>query len=167
MRSLEEIGWVGDLVEAGLNDCAIARLTGLPRTTIRDWRHTRRWAPRERATARSARRDPNESCARCGHSRHRFDEVGDQYVYLLGLYLGHGYIVHHRRGVYRLTVTLDARYPGIVQECQDAIQTVMPSGARRASLSLWGHVRLGDQQLEAMALPVSAAWSRQKARAPY
>ena len=49
-------------------------------------------------------------------------------MYLLGLYLGDGYIVHHRRGVYRLTVTLDARYPGIVAECGTAIEAVMPQG---------------------------------------
>jgi hypothetical protein len=49
-------------------------------------------------------------------------------VYLLGLYLGDGHIVHHRRGVYRLTITLDSRYPGIIAECQDAVQAVMPGG---------------------------------------
>jgi hypothetical protein len=54
--------------------------------------------------------------------------MGDGYVYLLGLYLGDGHIVHHRRRVYRLTVTLDARYPGIIGECRDAIEAVMPEG---------------------------------------
>lgn len=49
-------------------------------------------------------------------------------MYLLGMYLGDGYIVHHRRGVHRLTVTLDARYPGIVGECRAAIEAVLPHG---------------------------------------
>jgi hypothetical protein len=54
--------------------------------------------------------------------------LDDRYAYLLGLYLGDGYIVHHRRGVYRLTITLDAKYPGIVSECREAIEAVMPKG---------------------------------------
>jgi hypothetical protein len=54
--------------------------------------------------------------------------LGGRYAYLLGLYLGDGHIVHHRRGVYRLTITLDARYPGIVEECREAIEAVMPAG---------------------------------------
>jgi len=44
------------------------------------------------------------------------------------MYLGDGYVVHHRRGVYRLTITLDAKYPGIVSECRKAIEAVMPMG---------------------------------------
>jgi hypothetical protein len=30
--------------------------------------------------------------------------------------------------VYRLTITLDAKYPGIVSECRKAIEAVMPTG---------------------------------------
>ncbi len=122
MRSFQEVRHVEDLVAAGLNDCAISRLTGLPRTTVRDWRRTYRW------TSVDACRLRPDTCDACGHPSHRFDELSDQYVYLLGLYLGDGYIVHHRRGVFRLTITLDARYPGIVTECREAITSVMPAG---------------------------------------
>ena len=48
------------------------------------------------------------------------------YVYLLGLYLGDGCISAHRRGVYKLRVNLDLRYPGIIDECESAIRTVDP-----------------------------------------
>jgi hypothetical protein len=89
MRSLEEVTWVEDLVKAGLNDCAIARLTGLPRTTVRDWRLTQRWIGRERTGGRASTFGaPAGSCDRCGHRQHVFDELGERYVYLLGLYLG-------------------------------------------------------------------------------
>jgi hypothetical protein len=115
MRSPEEVRYVQQLVEEGLNDCAIARLTELPRTTIRDWRHATRWEAVPSA----------DSCPACGHPLHQFGELGDRYAYLLGLYLGDGHIVHHRRGVYRLTISLDARYPGIVEECRQAIAEVM------------------------------------------
>src|SRR5437016_2729366 len=49
------------------------------------------------------------------------------YGYLLGLYLGDGYIATHRRGVSRLRIVLDAAYPGIVAECAAAMQAVAPT----------------------------------------
>ena len=64
------------LIEQGINDCEIARRTGIPRGTVRDWRYGRR---------------PD-------FSRHRVYEVGADpqldpavelaYAYVLGLYLG-------------------------------------------------------------------------------
>jgi Homeodomain-like domain len=41
MRDPDEISRVLSLVEAGKNDCEIARVTGIPRSTILDWRHGR------------------------------------------------------------------------------------------------------------------------------
>ena len=38
MRSAEEFETAKRLIAAGMNDCAIARQTGIPRATIRDWR---------------------------------------------------------------------------------------------------------------------------------
>jgi hypothetical protein len=46
------------------------------------------------------------------------------YAYLLGLYLGDGCLVLHRRGVYRLRITLDFKYPGIIAECAEAMKVV-------------------------------------------
>jgi hypothetical protein len=57
---------------------------------------------------------------------HRFDELPCAYVYLLGLYLGDGTISRHRRGVYRLRIFLDMKYPKIVAECESAMREVMP-----------------------------------------
>jgi hypothetical protein len=128
VRSSEEIRRVESLVKAGLNDCAIARLTGLPRTTVRDWRQTQRWVPRNWNVQGMRFGVSPDSCASCGHPSHAFDDLGNDYVYLLGLYLGDGYLARQRRSVYRLTITLDARYPGIIGECRDAIQAVMPNG---------------------------------------
>jgi hypothetical protein len=47
-------------------------------------------------------------------------------VYLLGLYLGDGFISAHRRGVYRLRLALDVKYPGIVASAVAAISNVRP-----------------------------------------
>lgn len=46
------------------------------------------------------------------------------YAYLLGLYLGDGHISLHRRGVYHLRITLDARYGQIVAEAAQAMALV-------------------------------------------
>jgi hypothetical protein len=48
------------------------------------------------------------------------------YAYLLGLYLGDGDITSHARGVVRLRVTLDSRYPGIVSCASRAMSEVLP-----------------------------------------
>ena len=48
----------------------------------------------------------------------------DAYVYLFGLYLGDGYLSLGRRGVWRLRVTLDQRYPVIIGRAMDAVDAV-------------------------------------------
>jgi hypothetical protein len=48
------------------------------------------------------------------------------YAYLIGLYLGDGYIAAHPRDVYRLRIFLDRAYPLIVAECHAAISLTMP-----------------------------------------
>ena len=48
-----------------------------------------------------------------------------EYSYLLGLYLGDGYIVHSRRGVFPLSVFLDVRYLEIVASCAQAMEAVI------------------------------------------
>jgi hypothetical protein len=47
----------------------------------------------------------------------------------LGLYLGDGYIATHPRGVYRLRIVLDARYPNIVLEAVGAVAKVLPNNS--------------------------------------
>lgn len=42
-------------------------------------------------------------------------------MYLLGLYLGDGCISAHPRGVYRLRIVLDVKYPGIVDRAAAAL----------------------------------------------
>jgi hypothetical protein len=133
--SLQELRRVEALVDLGLNDCAIARLAGIPRTTVRDWRRSTRWRGKGDGALEL------RSCTRCGHPAHAFHELGGRYAYLLGLYLGDGYVVHHKRGVYRLTISLDAKYPGIVSECRHAIEATMPSGRVASSFAMEARAR--------------------------
>lgn len=99
------------LLAGGHSPTDAARLTGIPRSTVRDWSY-----------GRTPRVGPEHStCPQCCD-----DEVLDAaaYAYLLGLYLGDGSISLHRRGVLRLRISLDAAYPGIIQECATAIEAV-------------------------------------------
>jgi Homeodomain-like domain-containing protein len=78
-RTTEEFGRVKQLMRDGFSDYAIARLTGIPRPTVRHWRQRelppgrRSWHVRWQAPDRFA------------------------YAYLLGCYLGDGTITHRSR----------------------------------------------------------------------
>jgi Homeodomain-like domain len=110
------------LHEAGLNNCEISRRTGVSRPTIRDW-------VRGRLPHSYASRDSHVAhgiCDRCGGNEHAFDQLSSDYAYLLGLYLGDGTISRHRRNVHKLRISLDVKYPEIVDECAAAMQAVVP-----------------------------------------
>jgi hypothetical protein len=120
VRSKEELARVRALALAGLNQCEIARRTGIPRSTVGEWL-------REKRTVGVALPAGVETCPSCGHDDHRPDLLpAPKYAYLLGLYLGDGCISAAPRGVYRLRIALDLRYPGIIRECADAIRAVRP-----------------------------------------
>jgi hypothetical protein len=122
MRSAAEFAMVERLVAEGLNDCDVSRRTGIPRTTVRDWRQT--GFEKEEL----GRLDPGEP------HQHDFTRLPPSYAYLLGLYLGDGCISQHARGVYRLRITLDSAYPMIIAACRASMARVMPSS--RASVQV-------------------------------
>ncbi len=109
VRSRRELDQALALLGQGLTATEVARATGIPRPTVRDWSYGR------------GMRHPRETdCA-----EHDFSFLnGRAYAYLLGIYLGDGCISCHPRRVWRLRVTLDAVYPVIVEECAAAIQAV-------------------------------------------
>jgi hypothetical protein len=99
------------LMEAGRGDSEIARLTGLPRPTISGWRHGRGVRYHQRlSAARPSWRPPDPR----------------SYSYLLGVYLGDGCIVTTRERSAWLVITLDAAYPGIVEETVRATEACFP-----------------------------------------
>jgi len=116
MRSLAEFELVLALVRRGFNDCQISRFTDIPRRTIRDWRR----AP---AGSYGRRGKVDQDCPTCSNAT--LD--GATYAYLLGLYLRDGCIASQPRGVYKLPIVLDKRYPMILQECSRAMQAIRPS----------------------------------------
>jgi hypothetical protein len=56
----------------------------------------------------------------------------EQYAYLLGLYLGDGWLAAMARGSYVLRISLDQRYPGIIASARDAVSAVNPNSVVRA-----------------------------------
>jgi hypothetical protein len=113
MRSAEQFDAAKRLFAAGDNDCAIARQIGVPRTTVRDWR--RRPAVRSRDVG-----------APCGVA-HDFSQLpAPAYCYVLGLYLGDGCVSRSNR-VFSLRITLDSKYPAIIERCRQAIDVLMPT----------------------------------------
>lgn len=57
-----------------------------------------------------------------------FSRLHATYAYLFGLYLGDGDITKVRN-VYRLRVSLDYRYPGIIASCKEAMQCIAPDNS--------------------------------------
>lgn len=113
MRTAEEFDSAKRLIASGVNDCAIARMLGIPRTTVRDWR------TRPPARPRLVAGTP------CGVV-HDFSALPPTaYSYILGLYLGDGSIARNPR-VWRLRITLDKKYPTIIDRCRRAIEILMP-----------------------------------------
>jgi hypothetical protein len=138
VRSSAEREQVARLIAAGLNDCQIERESGIPRRTISDWRRGRGGAgPSARASS---------TCAICAGAPERLPPTS--YAYLLGAYLGDGYLVHMRRGVYRLRVACDLLHLNIawwialaiedVRGCRAALQPRLHSRALDVS-SYWKH----------------------------
>jgi hypothetical protein len=116
MRRPEEVERVRSLAVGGLNHCQIARLTGIPRGTVRDWVNGK---------TRVARVG---GCPECGHPEHDFEALPTAaYAYLLGIYLGDGTISRGSKGVWKLRIFQDTRYPEIIGEIVRATRAVMPA----------------------------------------
>ncbi len=94
------------------NTTRMARMTGIPRSTIRDW-----IKPNPRRRRSTPPQSPSALIAGL---------PWPDYSYLLGIYLGDGTLSVSRRGVYRLRVVMDIRYPGIIAVCVAAMRAVMP-----------------------------------------
>lgn len=63
------------------------------------------------------------ACTRCGR-RHLPFNLSPSYSYLLGLYLGDGCISAQPKGVFKLRIVLDIRYPGIIKDAATAMAEV-------------------------------------------
>jgi hypothetical protein len=127
VHSRETVAEALRLAEQGLNNCEISRRIGVSRPTVREWvagRLPHSFEQKHLLYGRPS--DSERSCPKCGAGEHRFACFSTAYAYLLGMYLGDGYIASCPRSVFRLRITLDKKYPLIVDECAAAMQAVMP-----------------------------------------
>lgn len=108
-RPRRERDAVARLLARGEDSRAISRATGIPDSTVRTWK-----------------RQPDRRTIRAADCSGQHDVPSSDYAYLFGLYLGDGCIATHPR-TYRLRITLDSRYPGIVDECCRAMMAVLPN----------------------------------------
>jgi hypothetical protein len=137
MHSRYDVERVLTLVAEGRNDCQISRETGINRTTIREWRH--HGPPGKRRRSHRASR-----CFLCDGDP--LDEPA--YSYLLGIYLGDGYISKEPR-TYRLRIYQDQRYPELINLARCSIARVLGDDLARVGLvrsvgcvavsAHWGH----------------------------
>jgi Homeodomain-like domain len=126
MRSRVEVAAVLELVGAGWNDGEIARELGIPRGTVRDWR---RGKTPDFDRVRTRLFSNGWVCAVCRGDPLTLPQA--QYTYLLGLYLGDGYIASHARGVYRLRICCANAYPELIERCEQAMGTIIATKVSR------------------------------------
>ena len=116
MWSEERYAEVVGLIETERSDYEIARLTGIPRSTVQKWRHREYRSSRRRETDMIDWR-PQDI---------------EAYAYVLGLYLGDGCITARPRKTPFLVVTLDAMYPELIDEAARALdRALQPRSVRR------------------------------------
>jgi hypothetical protein len=121
----------------GLGARRIARRTGIPIKTIQDWLS----AP-DRALARPRQLRGVGACAADCDPWANLDDRA--YTYLLGMYLGDGYIVALQR-CYRLIVSCDARYPAIIEDVRTAMSRVLPAVVGMVDHQTWINVMAHSQ----------------------
>jgi hypothetical protein len=123
MRSRDEVVTVLEMLDRGMNDCDIARQTGIPRSTVRDWRHGKN-------RVQNPRRLYGDLECQVDHPS-LLPPI--EYSYLLGQYLGDGYLSQSGRARYSwlLRIFSDAKYPGIIGECAGAMEAIFPGKRAR------------------------------------
>ena len=114
MYSREKVALVRALHAQGLNHSQIARQVGVSRITVRNWLAGKTPDYEHRSS----------DCPVCRGAPSTLPPA--PYSYLLGLYLGDGYLAAGRRGVYRLRISCANAYPELIQQCEDAIPQLLP-----------------------------------------
>jgi len=124
MRTYDEYRKILELWEQGIPKKSIGILLGIPRATVRDCiERYRDVEGLENNKARATKSTSTELLAAVSNALNTGLQQG--YAYLLGLYLGDGYIVRNKR-IFFLRIALDSQYPNIIKRCHDAMRTILP-----------------------------------------
>lgn len=106
-----------DLIQGGSSLRSVGMATGISRSTLREWRDN----PEKMLAARAL-------CPRCADD-HALPEPYADNAYLLGLYLGDGWISvgsTPAKEVWKLRIACADAWPGLVEECVRALRAVRP-----------------------------------------
>lgn len=142
MRRSDEVVEAMALLSRGLTLAEVELRTGIPRSTIRNWRNGR---CRSLEVAGDACPACRQKCLPLPVNRHA------AFSYLLGQYLGDGGIYEHRRKVHRLVIFGDARYTQIAHDVAVAMSTVAPDVAVN-------HQRRGPERTCLTTYAYSRSW---------
>lgn len=116
MHSSETRTKATELKNSGLNISQISKTLGVDRSTIRDWlAETKRYTSTTQINNHADFFEKFESCS----------NLRAAYYYLLGQYLGDGYISRNGR-TYALRIFSDNEYAGIIEEIHNAMLIVLP-----------------------------------------
>ncbi|MEM9951812.1 MAG: helix-turn-helix domain-containing protein [Chloroflexota bacterium] len=119
MRTNKEYRKILQLWDAGNNKSKIARQTNIPRGTVR-------YCIQKFATEQGLDSYLSENNTNTWKTRLINKQFRQTYSYILGIYLGDGYIAKHPR-TYRMRIVLDKKYPQIIEEVTHGLQTLVPS----------------------------------------
>lgn len=109
------------LMADGLSAYEVGRRLGIHRATVNYWRHHPEPHRRYRYWPKGAPTDWAPG-------------AGPVYCYLLGLYLGDGYVWRVRGSTPTLWLTLDTQYPGIIAEAMRAMERVFAGAYVRTTV---------------------------------
>ncbi|MFJ9024729.1 helix-turn-helix domain-containing protein [Streptomyces sp. NPDC102259] len=108
------------LLRNGTRNADVARQFNVPPGTVSYWKHM------DRAKRSECPGSHDPKCPRC--DGRELDESA--YSYLLGLYLGDGHISHYsEHRVPNLMITCAESWPGLMDECEQAMRTVFPDNS--------------------------------------
>jgi len=117
MRTRTEYDKAKALLDAGHNQCEVARRTGIPRGTIKDW-ITRGFCPQNAGVGKHLILD-------AASHLNETEERRAAYAFVLGEYLGDG-CVRKLNGTLRLGIYNDKKYEALNQLIQSKLQLVFP-----------------------------------------
>jgi hypothetical protein len=110
------------LLASGLSISEVSRQAGVSPATVHRWRNKPDHVSSMTGT-----------CPRCA-SEPQSPAPADSYAYLLGLYLGDGciyWVGDRAKQVWALGIACADRWPGLVQECIDALRAIRPTNKVR------------------------------------
>jgi predicted DNA-binding protein YlxM (UPF0122 family) len=128
MRTYEEYHKILSLWDTGLyNKSEIADKTGVPRLTVSDCiKKFGSLKGLEENLTRKIIMDGECYLVKMLKDKSDPEKIHSSYAYMLGIYLGDGYISKGSERVLKIRITLDVKYPKIIEHCVKELQKLLP-----------------------------------------